>query len=257
MKLINCIDYIDNLSIRDYEKLDVGIELQDFTDPNLLDEGYQKVVDSYKEMLVGFSKTLSIHGPFLDLKPFSPDRAIRKASIERYKTALRIGRDLDTDYIVFHSQINPWLKERKIRDLNNSMQAEFWKDILKEVDYKGTIVIENVFEDDPVYLRELLDTIGDSRIRVCLDVGHSNIGCKSGLKYWVYELRNYIEYVHIHWNDGKYDQHRYPTDEELKYIFEVFREFKIDPHFALEYGVEDIGKEIKRVIDLTGGRKNE
>lgn len=253
MKLMNCIGYIDYLDINDFKDLDVGIEIQDFTQPELLDGDYMGRVEDYKEKLQGFDKPISIHGPFLDLKPFSPDLEIRRVSIEKYKKALIVARELKAEYIVFHSQINPWINEPSMRKLNNEMQRDFWNHILDEVDFEGTIIIENVFEDDPVLIKELIEIIDKPNIRICLDIGHSKLGCRSGLKYWIYELREYIEYVHLHWNEGKYDTHDYPTDENLKYVFDVFKEFNIEPKYAMEYEVNDLEKEVNRLKILYYG----
>lgn len=253
MKLLNCISYIGDLEIEDFRDLDVGIEIQDFVQPELLDGDYMERVKLYKEKLKSFDNPIAIHGPFLDLKPASPDLEIRRVSIEKYRKALIVAKELRADYIVFHSQINPWINEPSIRKLNNEMQRDFWNDILDEIDYKGTIIIENVFENDPILIKELLETIDRPNIKICLDIGHSKLGCSSGLKYWIYELRDYIEYVHLHWNEGKYDSHDYPSNENLEYVFEVFKEFNLNPRFAMEYEVENLKEECNRLQLLYHG----
>lgn len=252
MKLTNCNSYIDYFNKEDYRNLDIGVELQDFTQPELLDGDYRARVNSYKEKLENFKNTISIHGPFLDLKPASPDMEIRRVSKDKYKKALISAKELNADYIVFHSQINPWINEAFMRNLNNEMQRDFWVELLEEVDYKGTIVIENVFEDKPLYIKELIETIDIENIKLCLDIGHSKLNSKSKLEDWIYDLREHIAYVHLHWNNGEYDTHDYPSDENLKYIFKLLKKYKINPRLAMEYEVKDLGLEHERIKKLWG-----
>ena len=90
-KILKCISTIDYFDKDFYNAIDIGVEIQDFTEPSLLDSGWKETVEKYKESLQDFSNTLSIHGPFLDLKPISPDRTIKEASINRYITTLNLS----------------------------------------------------------------------------------------------------------------------------------------------------------------------
>lgn len=255
MKLSNCNGFIDYLNVEEYENINIGIELQDFTQPELLDGDYMSRVDSYQEKLKEFKNTISIHGPFLDLKPASPDMEIRRVTKDKYKKAIISANKLNAEYIVFHSQINPWINEPFMRNLNNEMQRDFWIELLNEIEYNGTIVIENVFEDNPLYIKELIEKINMDNIKICLDIGHSKLHSNSKLEDWISELKDHIAYVHLHWNNGEYDYHDYPSDENLKYIFDLFKKYNINPRYAMEYEVKNIESEYERLVKI-GGIKN-
>lgn len=245
-RIFNCISTIDYFEADVFNDLGMGVEIQDFTEPSLLDYGWEERVDEYTTMLEGFSNPISLHGPFLDLKPASPDNAIREVTMNRYLTTLNIGSKLNVDYIVFHSQINPWINEPRIRRLNNSMQKEFWEEVFSDTDcFQGTILIENIFEDDPILLKELMDTINLPNMKVCLDVGHARLS--KDIDDWVKVLKDNIEYMHIHWNGGLYDDHLKPSDENIMYIAEVLKKYDISSHLALEYDVNDVEDEVKRI----------
>lgn len=245
-RIFNCINTIDYFEVDIFNDLGIGVEIQDFTEPSLLDNGWEERVDEYKELLKGFSNPISLHGPFLDLRPASPDKAIREVSVNRYLTTLNIGRKLNVDYIVFHSQINPWINEPRMRRLNNSMQKEFWEEVFSDADcFQGTILIENIFEDDPILLKELMDTIDLPNMKVCLDVGHARL--RKDIDDWVNVLKDKIEYMHIHWNGGLYDEHLRPSDANFAYIAEVLKKHGISPHLALEYNIDDVVNEVKRI----------
>lgn len=248
LQIYNCISTIDYFEINSYEDLGIGVEIQDFTEPSLLDVGWEERVDEYKKILEGFSYPISIHGPFLDLKPISPDKTIRSASIDRYLTTLHIGSQLNVDHIIFHSQINPWINEPRMRKLNNSLNMDFWEWILDKTGFEGTILLENVFEDEPMLLMELVDTINLPNIKICLDIGHAKL--KGEIEEWVKILKDKIEYLHIHWNDGMYDEHLRPSDENFLYISKILSKYGINPNIALEYDTNDIKDEVNRIIDI-------
>lgn len=250
-KIVKCMSTIEEFNKEEFEKLDIGVELQDFTWPDALDSGWEENIIKYKKTLEGFSNTLSLHGPFLDLKPISPDKTIREASYNRYFTTLTIGKELDVDYIVFHSQINPWLNEPRMMEINNNLNREFWRDILKEIDgFNGTIIIENIFENDPILLKELIDIINLPNIKVCLDIGHAKLRTNKDLENWVKVLKDHIEYIHLHWNNALYDQHSTPSDKNMKYIKNLLEKNNLNPIIALEYKANNLQEEIYRVKNI-------
>lgn len=245
--IVNCISILDDFNKEKYIQLGIGLEMQDFVKPDLLDEGWEKRTKEYQKILDGFSNTLSLHGPFLDLKPVSPDRKIRKASYDRYLLTLTIGKELNADYIIFHSQISPWIKEPTIKELTNRLNKKFWNEILDEVkDYKGKILIENIFEDDPNIIKELVDTINLPNVKICLDIGHAILESNISLEDWIKVLNKRIEYIHLHWNHGIYDQHNRPSNANIVYIKKLLDKYDLNPIIALEYNVENLEEEIKR-----------
>ena len=77
----------------------------------------------------------------------------------------------------------------------------------KPVDFN--ICIENVLEDEPFMLADLMSRIKDSRIGICLDTGHANAMTSAGVSIddWVRVLSPYIRHFHLHNNDGYSDSH--------------------------------------------------
>lgn len=145
--ILKCVESIDDFSIDEFNKLNIGVEIQDFTEPNLTNEQINEVVNRYKKMFKDFKHTKALHGPFLDLKPSSPDLDIRRVSFNKYLRTMKIAIELDVDYVIFHSKIIPWLNEPSIVKLNYLQTREFWESLLMEVDdFKGNIVLENVLK---------------------------------------------------------------------------------------------------------------
>jgi len=109
------------------------------------------------------------------------------------------------------------------------------------------IVLENVTEDDPLHLLNLVRSIDSPQLKICYDVGHSLLHSSHDIESWVEVLKKYIEYVHIHWNAGDIDAHRAPEDDFIKRFYSLLGEKGVDPIVALEYEIDDIEKEVSRV----------
>lgn len=243
---MKCARTIDDFNIDLYNKLEIGVEIQDFTEPNLTQKESIKLIDRYKKLFKNFTGLKALHGPFLDLKPASPDPLIRQASRKRYLDTLYTGSQLDIDYIVFHSQINPYLNHPDIISLNNRQTRDFWHSTLEEVKhFKGIILLENIFEEEPYNLRKHIESIAMDNVKINLDIGHAKLG-KVSLETWIKELKDHIGYMHIHSNDGKYDLHKAMTREEIKDLYELLDKYGIKSPLSLEYEVEDLELELKK-----------
>lgn len=242
IKTVGTIDEFDPIL---YSRLGIGVELQDYTEPNLTMRQMTIIMHKYKKLLRGFKGTKSMHGPFLDLMPASPDREIRRVSQQRYLNALYVARELDLDYIVFHSQINPLITDPKIVSLNNFQSKNMWERIVKKSEYDGTILVENLFETDPKMLKKYIEDIDMPNIKVNLDLGHAKL-TEYSIEEWVEVLGEDIEYIHVHTNSGEADTHSIPSEKEIKDLFEILDKNKINPSLSLEYATDNLEEEIKK-----------
>lgn len=245
-KIIDCISTIDGFRRQEYVDLDIGVEIQDFVEPNLSHEEMASTIGNYKKVLKNFNNIKALHGPFLDLKPASPDPDIRKVSQEKYFNTLRIAEELEMDYVIFHSQMNPLLNEPEIMALNCSQSAAFFNLLMKETTYKGIVLIENIFEKDPKDMMQLMDQMATDRIKINLDIGHAKLSGKN-IDTWMRALKEHIAYIHFHSNNGIYDEHRSPTDEEIQGLYHLLDRYNINPVISLEYDKKDLRKEIQRL----------
>lgn len=246
-KIVQCIKQIDELDMDLFNRLNMGVEIQDFTEPNLSEEERTNIIENYKKAFQDFNGIKALHGPFLDLKPSSPDRLIQEVSYKRYLDTINAATDLDIDYLIFHSQINPYLNEPLISNLNNRQAKDFWNQIFSETDFKGTILIENIFEETPVMLKDYMEIVKFPNIRINLDMGHAKVG-NATLEDWIISLKDHIVYMHIHSNNGQFDQHLPPSAEEIKTLYDLLDQYKINPILSLEYKIHDIENEINKYL---------
>lgn len=247
-RILKTISMIEDLNIEEFKSLNIGVEIQDFTEPNLSRDEISRIISGYKSKFKNFTNIKAMHGPFLDLKPSSPDKLIRNVSFNRYLDTIKIAQQLDIDYIIFHSQINPYLNHPSQRKLNNIQSKEFWEDILsKTIDYRGIILLENIFEETPNMLKELIETINLPNVKINLDIGHAKLG-KVNLEEWIKELKDSIEYIHVHSNDGLYDNHQSLSRDEIGNLYSLLDKYNINPILSLEYKVSNLVHEIERYI---------
>lgn len=245
-KLIKRVRTIDEFDVELFNKLGIGVEIQDFTEPNFTGQEIKEIVDGYKEKFKGFSNLKSLHGPFLDLKPASPDLEIRRASIEKYDRTMEIAKVLDLDYVIFHSQVNPQLNDSIIIEYNTRENKKFFSDFMKRhKDFKGRILIENIFEENPRDFLHFFQGIEVENMGIILDIGHSNLTNYS-LDEWIETLTTKIEYMHIHQNDGKTDQHQAISKENVGILYRILDRQAISPVLALEYNTNDLELEINK-----------
>ncbi|WFA10005.1 TIM barrel protein [Tissierella sp. Yu-01] len=243
--ILKCINTINDFHKYDYDKLNVGVEIQDFTEPNLTNMEIEELVKRYKELFRDFKHTKALHGPFLDLKPSSPDEEIRRISYNKYLRTIKIAMELDINYVIFHSQINPYLKEPNLMELNNLQAREFWHSIAEEIiDYKGIILIENIFEETPEMIKDLIETIDLPNIKINFDIGHARLGTVT-LENWIKELKDYLAYIHLHSNNGVFDLHCIPSDIEIMALNNLLNKYSLNPVISLEYMSDDVSVEIE------------
>jgi len=245
-----CIGDVDDFEPKILNKLSLGVELQDFVDPKLLDGDLESRVRGYKEKLEEFKQDVSVHGPFLDLSPASPDKLISEVTRKRYMQAVYVALKLNASHLVLHSQHNTAIKDLKVKQKKVKRQLPFWKEILDMISGEDiVIVLENVTEDDPIHLLNLVRNIDSPQLKICYDVGHSLLHSSRDIGSWVEVLKEYMEYVHIHWNTGDIDAHRVPEDYFIKRFYNLLDENGADPIVTLEYEIDDIEKEVRRVKD--------
>ncbi len=145
----------------------------------------------------------SLHGAFIDVNPASGDKDFaefsRKRCMRSCEQALRLG----AKNVVFHSSCFSILRGQYLASWADSC-AEFYNSLIEK--YGLNIFIENSQDIDPGPIRTLMDLCNNPKLSVCFDTGHANCS-PTGFKTWFSELRDYIGYIHLSDNMGRYDDH--------------------------------------------------
>ena len=179
-----------------------GLELAEFCTAWNMDEKFAHVDGVVQKKLEGISHSL-LHAPYNELFPCAIDKRARALAAERYRQATNLAKRYDARKVIIHGGYNPriyfpvWYVKQSIL---------FWKEFLKN-DPGVEIVLENVLEDDPAWLPDIVAGVDDPRLRLCLDIGHVNAYSTVPVMTWLENWASYISHFHIHNNDGSRDAH--------------------------------------------------
>jgi parallel beta-helix repeat protein len=104
--------------------------------------------------------------------------------------------------------------------------------------YNLIVLLENLWEPTPEVFRKLLDRVGSSRLKICLDTGHANIFSKVPVREWFDQLNQDIPYVHVSDNKGEVDDELIPGDGTIDWheFTNIFKDHQVNPEIVLEVG---------------------
>lgn len=179
----------------------VGLETIAFCAPDSLQDAV--FLKKKQDEFAGIGN-LSLHAPYYEIFPSAIDPMIRGVAIHRLGQAARVCERLGIKRMIAHSGCTPniyypqWFVPKSIA---------FWREFAQGLPVDFELMIENVLDDDPAWIREIVDGVDDARVRICLDVGHVNAYSQVPVEEWIAELGGRIKHVHLHNNDGSRDAH--------------------------------------------------
>lgn len=186
----------------------LNIELNDLCiSENLDPEKVRKTMDLMRqEIAASGAEQAIIHGPFTEIIPASIDHRAVEMGLARLNEAHGVADKLGIKKMVVHSGHMPLLY---FKEWHKEKSLYFWREFMKEKPEDFIIYIENVFEEEPLMIKEIITELDDPRIQLCLDVGHANaVTCDDfDIHDWIRILGPMIGHFHLHNNNGKEDLH--------------------------------------------------
>ncbi len=176
-------------------------------DANQLDAVPRTEMNAVASKLQKRGCRITLHGPFWDLSPGSVDSLIRKISKLRLDQFMRIFEIFRPIQVVCHTGYDPRHHggHRQIW-LDHSMGT--WEDLVRQAEKLGIpLLLENVWEHDPLLHQEIFRRIPSACFGFCLDVGHQNCFSKTSLDQWIEALSDFLMEMHLHDNNGTRDAH--------------------------------------------------
>lgn len=180
----------------------LGLEIAEYCTAWNMDREFPETDAAVREKLEGVSRRV-LHGPFNELFPCAIDPKARELAAYRYRQAIGLAKGYGADKVVLHGGYNPrlyypcWYTEQSIL---------FWKEFLQE-DPGVEIVLENVFEEEPAMLLDIVRGVDHPKLRMCLDVGHVNAYSEIPASEWLKVCAGEVRHFHLHNNDGSGDVH--------------------------------------------------
>lgn len=187
------------------------------------------------------SRTVTLHGPFIDLNPGSPDPSVRQLCRSRLEQVLELVPVYKPLSVVCHAGFDVrrygYFKETW---LENSLEIWSWM-ADRVADHGARLMLENVYEDGPADIEVLLEKLSRRGVGFCLDTGHTAAFGKSDLAAWLEVLGPRIGQLHLHDNFGGQDDHLAIGSGTIEFskLFEYFRKsndpppiITLEPHEA-------------------------
>jgi sugar phosphate isomerase/epimerase len=152
-------------------------------------------------------RRITLHAPFQDLLPGALDEMILSTSRRRLGQAFRLLPVFKPESIVCHLGYDAKLYQWSRQDWLQKSAAT-WQEFAAVAALHGvTVMMENVYETDPVLFLELLTLVNAPNLQVCLDVGHLQAFGRGDYDLWLNILWPHIGQLHLHDNRGDKDDH--------------------------------------------------
>ena len=201
-----------------------------------LDACHEKDVQYLSKMLEENQLETTVHGPFMDLSPGGVDKRIKEVTFDRLLKTIQLSRFFEPKMIVFHPGYERWKFDGDVKLwLESSLQT--WRRLVKEAEGVGlTLAVENVFEESPDSIKNLLEEIHSPHFRFCFDTGHHHVFSKTPLHLWMDALREFLSEVHLHDNHKEMDEHL-PVGEggfDFNQFFALLSQYKLNPLYTIE-----------------------
>lgn len=151
--------------------------------------------------------TVTLHAPFIDLSPGSPDSRIQEVTRKRFEQVLRLVPLFNAKTVVCHAGFDR-RRYCSFRDqwLDRSIQMWSWLGS-RLIDKGCRLMLENVYEDKPYDMISIFENLKGCEVEFCLDTGHQNAFGSAPLEEWLAVLGHYLGQLHLHDNDGGWDDH--------------------------------------------------
>jgi len=151
--------------------------------------------------------TVTLHAPFMDLSPGSPDPRVRSLTRERLGQILGPVRAFLPKTVVCHTGYDARRYGHMWGDwIERSL--ELWSWLAEQVRSEGALLmLENVYEQGPEEMHTLFEQLAGHGVGFCLDTGHQAAFGRTPPEQWIEFLGPYLGQLHLHDNSGKRDEH--------------------------------------------------
>jgi len=191
-----------------------------------------------------------VHAPLSDVNIGSVHEPMRVAAVDEIKQAIMMCRQLEIPLVTIHPGF-----VQGVAFLNKTKALEKTKESVKEIaayaiDQSVTVVVENLpanINATCTQADELLEAIEGSGLGICFDMGHANT---AGQMDEMLGLVDRFKNVHLHNNDGQWDQHNRVDDgsaDVLKVLSVLKRSYR--GNIIIESTDLESGEQSKRVLE--------
>lgn len=172
-----------------------------------LDNIDQQQLEAIAQTLSGKSLRPTVHAPFFDLNPGALDPLIREVTFTRLSQSLAVAGKINAHLMVIHPGVDKW-RYPNLQGTWCDLAAEFFPALIEQaaaIDCR--LAIENIYEESPDYLVQLVERIDSEWFGHCFDIGHWHLFGKRPMHEWLEKIGPKLFHLHLHDNHGRADEH--------------------------------------------------
>lgn len=148
-----------------------------------------------------------IHAPFFDLNPGALDPLIRQVTYQRLSHSLSFAKRCNAHLMVIHPGVDKW-RYPNLDQTWLTLAKEFFPPLLELAqDCSCQLALENIYEESPGTLVQLVDALDSEWLGHCFDAGHWHLFGKCPMRDWLEAIGPRLVHLHLHDNHGRADEH--------------------------------------------------
>lgn len=149
----------------------------------------------------------TIHAPFFDLNPGALDPLIRQVTFQRYDQSLQVAEHLQAHLMVIHPGVDKW----RYPGLDQTWLTLAMEAFPPLIDLAAScdcrLALENIYEESPDTLIQLVEGLDSKWFGHCFDAGHWHLFGKQPMAEWLESISARLFHLHLHDNRGEADDH--------------------------------------------------
>lgn len=215
---------------------DLGIEIQEFSTPELMRGNWEGRLDEYKKLLRDFGGDLSIHNAYHNLVNVSLDPDVIELTQKKYDFHFMIAKELGCRIIVSHLSWTPFYTDVWLKRWQED-QIKFWDRYVNIAEREDLLLVcENTMEPRPEILKAVVDEMQSDQFKFIFYIGHANLFSEVPIEQWILTFGDDLAYMHVHNNYGNYDSHNSVLKGTINfhYLFKLFDRVGIAPILSTE-----------------------
>ena len=172
-----------------------------------LDNLEDQFVESIAKALSQAGVRPTVHAPFFDLNPGALDPMVRDVAFTRLGQALSFARRLGAHLMVIHPGVDKW-RYPNLDKVWLANAEEFFPALIDQaIDSDCRLAIENIYEESPDNLVQLVNALASDHFGHCFDVGHWHLFGRRPMAEWLRSIGPRLFHLHFHDNHGRADEH--------------------------------------------------
>jgi len=167
----------------------------------------QALVQRTAQTLAAAGLRPTVHAPFFDLNPGALDPLVRQVTYQRLSQALTLAGQLRARLMVVHPGVDKW-RYPNLDQAWAALAREFFPPLIEQAVGCGCrLALENIYEETPGTLIQLVEGIDSEWFGHCFDAGHWHLFGRQPMAGWLDALGAKLFHLHLHDNHGRADEH--------------------------------------------------